>query len=266
MADVFISYSRLDKEFVDQVIRRLQERRISAWIDRRDIRGGADWQVKIRDAIVNSKAFVLILSPNIAASDNVADELSIAKSHKRPIVPVISRTCDIPSAIELPLTRLQRIDFPALGFEEGLRRLVEALQPEPLKPAAALWEPPRWELPRPPPPPPPPAGPSPQELAQLLCGRWNIQIGSQYIGKAQLLLNLYANGAFEGQLMSGAGVTMINGGWQVTPAGELMAQGEQIMGWMRSPYFAAVRFTQITRQALAGVTRAGEQVAWTRIA
>lgn len=253
MAGVFLSYSRLDKEFADQLTHRLQERGIAMWLDRFDIRGGADWQATIRDAIVGSQALVLILSPNCAGSDNVADEISIAKSHKRPIVPVVFMTCEIPSAIELPLTRLQRIDFPALGFEEGLKCLVAALQPG--SPKAAAPQPPQ-----------PPAGPSPQQLAQLLCGRWNIQIGSPYMGQGQLLLNLYSNGAFEGQLKIGIGGAAISGGWQVTPAGELVVQGQQMVGWIRSPYFAAVRFTEIMPSALAGITRAGEQVAWSRIA
>ena len=71
--------------------------------------------------------------------------------------------------------------------------------------------------------------------------------------------------AANGQLMTPAGLSAVTGQWQVTPAGQLVLQGEQTMGWAVNPYVVMVQFTRVTPAALAGVTGAGEQVAWTRV-
>jgi hypothetical protein len=52
----------------------------------------------------------------------------------------------------------------------------------------------------------------------------------------------------------------------VTPAGQLVLQGQQTMGWASGPYMAMIQFTNITPAALAGFSGAGERVAWIRIA
>jgi hypothetical protein len=91
---IFISYSRLDSEFVDRLIRELEERGIDAWVDREDSRRGSDWRSSTSQAVRQSQAVVVVLSPRFAASDNAAKELSIADHYKRPIIPVMESTED----------------------------------------------------------------------------------------------------------------------------------------------------------------------------
>ncbi len=40
MSGIFISYSRLDREFVDRLIEALEQRGFDIWVDRKDIGGG----------------------------------------------------------------------------------------------------------------------------------------------------------------------------------------------------------------------------------
>src|SRR5262245_54502905 len=91
---IFISYSRLDSEFVDRLIHELEQRGIDAWGDREDSRRGSDWRSSTSQAVRQSQAVVVVLSPRFAASDNAAKELSIADHYKRPIIPVMESTED----------------------------------------------------------------------------------------------------------------------------------------------------------------------------
>ena len=71
MTKVFTSYSRRDTQVVDTIVAKMSQAGISVWIDREAIRAGNTWRVQIVQAIDTCPAFVLMLSPNSAASDNV---------------------------------------------------------------------------------------------------------------------------------------------------------------------------------------------------
>jgi tetratricopeptide (TPR) repeat protein len=127
MGDVFISYSRKDSSFVDQLIRDLENAGIEVWIDREDIRGGDRWRPAIVESIRNCQAFLLVLSPNSVASENVSKELSIAETHKRRIVPIAYQPCIIPAEMEYQLAELQWIDFSTLSYQSALGQLTQVL-------------------------------------------------------------------------------------------------------------------------------------------
>ena len=77
MAQVFTSYSRRDTEIVDTIVGKMTQAGISVWIDREAIKAGNQWRVQIVQAIDTCQAFVLMLSPNSAASDNVRKEIDL---------------------------------------------------------------------------------------------------------------------------------------------------------------------------------------------
>lgn len=271
MGEIFLSYSRHDQEFADSLSGGLQARGLQVWVDTHEIQAGDAWRAAIATAITQCDAFLVILSPNCIASKNVVKELSIAESKNRHIVPIMCQTCEIPPEMEYQLAGLQWIDFSELGFENALDRLVKTLQGGPSHPAPG---PVRAAAPAPPQPQPAPPGgsfpaaqvlPRPQELGPLLVGRWNVQIGAVFGAVGQLVLDLYPNGAFNGQLMTPAGLSNVAGQWQIAPTGQLMLQGQQSLGWVANPYMTLVQFSQITPQALTGMTSAGEQVTWSRI-
>ena len=85
MTQVFTSYSRRDTEVVDTIVGKMSQAGITVWIDREAIKAGNTWRVQIVQAIDTCNAFVLMLSPNSAASDNVRKEIDLAQDSGRTI-------------------------------------------------------------------------------------------------------------------------------------------------------------------------------------
>lgn len=102
MADVFISYSRRDEEFVLTVARALEERNKDVWRDKEDIPPAVAWEDEIRRGIDASDVFVFVLSPDSLASTHCGDELEHALGRNKTIVPLMRREPDgavVPGAL-----------------------------------------------------------------------------------------------------------------------------------------------------------------------
>jgi hypothetical protein len=102
----FLSYSRSDEEFALRLARDLQSRGVDMWVDRFSIRPSEHWDRAIERAIRNCRNVIAVLSPRSVASENVADEISLAIDAGKPIIPVVIEPCDLP----LRLTRRHLID------------------------------------------------------------------------------------------------------------------------------------------------------------
>ena len=87
---VFISYSRVNSQFVTRLRADLQSQGINTWIDQEGLRPGTpDWEEALRNAVRAAYAVLLIASPNSRQSPYVKDELSIAKEmYQRPVYPI----------------------------------------------------------------------------------------------------------------------------------------------------------------------------------
>jgi hypothetical protein len=126
--DVFISYSRGDGDFVRQLYLALINRGISTWYDRESIAVGNQWATDTVEGIRNCQVFVLVLSPDSAASVNVRKEVDLAQRYEKQIVPLIWRPTEIPVAMEYQLAGIQWIEFNETASEENLDRLADVLQ------------------------------------------------------------------------------------------------------------------------------------------
>jgi tetratricopeptide (TPR) repeat protein len=80
---VFISYSRRDRAYVDQLVDHLQRAGIPIWVDRQRMPPGGRLTKEIRAAIAGCPAFVLVLSNASAESDWVDNEDAWARLHQR---------------------------------------------------------------------------------------------------------------------------------------------------------------------------------------
>jgi hypothetical protein len=140
MTQVFTSYSRRDKEPVDQIVEVIEKTGIDVWIDREDIKAGNMWRVQIVEAIDTCAAFLLMLSPNSTASDNVRKEIDLAEGSERPIFAVMLQPVKVPAEMRYQLAGLQVIDVQKLGFEEAVARLLEDLKEHIKKMAAAAQQ------------------------------------------------------------------------------------------------------------------------------
>jgi len=91
MADVFISYSRKDKDFVRRLDESLKSRGREAWVDWNDIRPTEEWMQAIYAAIEGADTFVFVLTPDSVASVICGREIAHAAARNKRMVPIIAR-------------------------------------------------------------------------------------------------------------------------------------------------------------------------------
>lgn len=87
MADVFISYSSVNKDAANAICHVLEENGVRCWIAPRDILQGFDYGDVIEKAIRSCKLFVLVYSKTAAVSPWVKGEVNIAFTEGKTILP-----------------------------------------------------------------------------------------------------------------------------------------------------------------------------------
>ena len=127
MADVFISYSRKDKEFVHRLQEAMVEHEREAWLDTKDIPPTAEWLQEIYAAIEKADSFVCVISPDVLGSEFCQIELAHAVKHHKRLIPVVRRDVD-PKAVPDILARLNWI-FCREGddFSQAFEALLTAI-------------------------------------------------------------------------------------------------------------------------------------------
>ena len=122
---IFVCYAREDAGFVLRLAASLQARGVPVWLDQWNIKGGTDWDHSIDSALHDCAQFLIVLSPAAVASDEVRGELRTALDKKKPVVPVLRQTCDIPRRLLLT----QYVDFTGRSPDDvaTLDLLVRAL-------------------------------------------------------------------------------------------------------------------------------------------
>jgi TIR domain len=91
MADVFISYSRKDREFVRKLHDRLQHAKRDVWVDWEDIPPSAEWLREIEQAIEAADTFIFVLTPDSLASNTCGHEVDYAQRCNKRVIPVVAR-------------------------------------------------------------------------------------------------------------------------------------------------------------------------------
>jgi len=126
-ANVFVSYSRNDSDFVDRLEAALVERGFAPKIDRTEIYAFEDWWKRIEELIVKADTIVFVLSPDAVASEVCKKEVAFAASLKKRFAPVVCRAVD-PALAPEELARLNFIYFDdEARTEESADKLAEAL-------------------------------------------------------------------------------------------------------------------------------------------
>lgn len=108
MSDVFISYSRLDKEFVGQLRNALVAESQDVWIDWEDIPPSRSWWDEIKKGIEGTNNFIIVLSPHSVASPVCHMEIEYARTLKKRIIPVLHHWYERDAAIAALRTRLAK--------------------------------------------------------------------------------------------------------------------------------------------------------------
>jgi WD40 repeat protein len=127
MSDLFISYSRKDKDFVRRLYDALQREGRRALVDWNDIVPSAPWLPEVEGAIEAANAFVCVVSPDSVVSQNCRKEIEHAVSRSKRLIVVVYR--EVPARdVPPPMDSLNWIFFREQdGFGAALRLLLRAL-------------------------------------------------------------------------------------------------------------------------------------------
>lgn len=110
MADVFISYSRKDREPVRKLIAELNKQHISYWIDFKDIRKDTPYDDQIPNAIQACKIVVMLISENSLSSPHVKKELRCADTFQKPFILLMLEDVMLREAFVYHIDSCHRID------------------------------------------------------------------------------------------------------------------------------------------------------------
>ena len=124
---VFISYSTKDTDSANLVHSYLEGNGINCWIASRNIEGGESFAVQIVDAIEDCAVFVMITSENSNDSDHVSNELSLAFSGKKKIIPFRLQDVQLSKSNTYFLQQAQWIDAYQ-NMNEALKHLLIAVR------------------------------------------------------------------------------------------------------------------------------------------
>jgi hypothetical protein len=78
VAQVFVSYSRKDEDFVQKLVTALVAEKREVWLDEKDIQPTAEWQKKIFDNIEAADNFLFVISPDSVVSIYARKEIDHA--------------------------------------------------------------------------------------------------------------------------------------------------------------------------------------------
>jgi len=127
-ADVFISYSRDDKDRVLALAAQLRNAGVSLWIDQGGIDGAAMWGEAIVHAIEKAKVMVLMVTESSVRSHNVAKEVVLTSERKGHILPVLLEPTVIPPSLKYPLAGIQQIEYFQGDPGQNLQAILRSLQ------------------------------------------------------------------------------------------------------------------------------------------
>ncbi len=118
----FISYSTVEaQDFVYDLHDKLEGEypKMPAWLDKRDLKDGIDWDTQIAEAIRDCDSLLFVMTPDSVTDNSMCKlEWSLALKYKKPIVPLLLQKCDAP----FRLINRQHIDF-SNDFDKGISRL-----------------------------------------------------------------------------------------------------------------------------------------------
>ncbi len=124
---VFISYSRADMVFAEELVAGLEMQEFATSIDRHSIAAGEDWKKRLGNLILSNDTVVFVLSPNSAASEICHWEVEESARLSKRIIPVVCSPVDFKGKIPSLLRELNAIPMDGGRAISGLKQLVEAL-------------------------------------------------------------------------------------------------------------------------------------------
>ena len=137
---MFISYSHMDSNFVYPIIDQFHKQEYDIWYDE-GIEPGIEWPEEIANALNNSKLFVVFISPNSVASENVRNEINFALGKKMPFIAIYLRETTLTPGLQLQIGSKQDIRKYLLDEDSFQRKCLYSFNSVFNKPVAKPWIP-----------------------------------------------------------------------------------------------------------------------------
>lgn len=100
----------------------------------------------------------------------------------------------------------------------------------------------------------------PRNLQDILPGSWQAEIAVAYGVALSATFRFDGQGNFDGQILNPMmGIMPVQGQWSAA-GNTLTLQGQQMIAFVATPYFAVIQFSLIGPNELQGMSNAGEQV------
>lgn len=120
---IFLSYSRRELGFVDDLVSKLEEKKYDVWLDYRVLIPGVPWKEQIDKGLNESDTVLLVVSKASVASQYVALEWRHFLDMKKRLILLIFEAVDIPTELE----KYEWVDFRG-SYQAGLDELFSQLE------------------------------------------------------------------------------------------------------------------------------------------
>ena len=127
--NIFMSYSRRELGFVDDLVGKLESEKYNVWLDYRALVPGSPWNVQIDKGLKDADTVLLVVSKAALASEYVALEWRHFLETKKRFILLIFEAVDLPKELE----KFEWVDFRGsykAGLEELFAQLKQPIQEE----------------------------------------------------------------------------------------------------------------------------------------
>src|ERR1041385_7438516 len=117
--NIFISYSRREVGFVDDLVRNLEQVGHEVWLDYRNLIPGKPWQDQIYEGIQNAGVILLVVSKASLSSQNVEVEWHRVLQENKRIILLVFEAVTLPKELET----YEWVDFRG-NYKAALKELL----------------------------------------------------------------------------------------------------------------------------------------------
>jgi hypothetical protein len=121
---IFISYSREDQTYARNLANDLHKRGFDVWIDDRIDYGDRWWQTIVQ-AILDSMALVVVMTPAAEKSEWVEREIMLSQREGKPIFPLLLHGNNFPLLITMQYVDVTDGQMPSQDFYDQLRKVMK---------------------------------------------------------------------------------------------------------------------------------------------
>ena len=125
--EIFISYSRKDKEVVQTIYERLEKAGYKCWMDIDGMFSGVSYKKVIVDAIKQSKVMLFMSSEHSNRSRNVVSEVSVAMEYGKKIIPIRLDLSSYSESIEYDIINHDYVVYDRTRVEESNQEMLKKI-------------------------------------------------------------------------------------------------------------------------------------------